>query len=565
MFNFIGNLISNAITLWRNTWRLWGLRAPDYVLIELKGSFPERKPPPRPFWQRFLPFGESSMSIEELNETLELIANTPKVRGVILRIGPISAPLARVQNIRAAIKRFRDRGKRVVAYTTGLDNHRYLVACAAEEILSVEAASYGVSGVGGAMPFFGEALETIGITVEMTAAGRYKTGVEQFSRSAMSEPHREQQQALLDSVFSDIVEAIAADRGLQVGRVRELIDSSPMTALEAKDAGLLDGFSYEDEMAERLARNGQLARITPWQPARKRLRIPVRWRARQMIAVVSLEGTIAEGESSQLPLPSIPLLGKTAGSDTVGSILQRAEQDRRVAATIFHVDSPGGYDVPSNLVWRDVLRLRHRKPVVVYMGATAASGGYYVSAPVQYIVAQSATMTGSIGVFNFKVSARALLDRARVHSELLYRGRHALSGPQAVAVAWDEDTRRHMQAITDASYQEFKRHVAEGRGMSEEQVEEIAQGRVWTGKQALERGLVDELGDFEVAVRKAKELAELPLDRYVPVVPVTAPRRFTLPQPFPSDGGATSWLPGVEQLLRGGVWAMMPWEFRMRW
>ena len=179
-------------------------------------------------------------------------------------------------------------------------------------------------------------------------------------------------------------------------------------------------------------------------------------------------------------------------------------------------------------------------------------------------MAQCATLTGSIGVVGLRPTAKGLLDRARIGYELMSRGRHALSGHPVAAL--DEESRQRSQFLVAETYAQFKSRVAEGRGMTEEQVEHIARGRVWTGKQALELGLVDELGDFEAAVQKAKELAGLPLDRHVPVVPITAPRRFVLPQPFPEDGGSFDWLPpGLPETLRGGVWAIMPWDLRLRW
>ena len=555
--------VANGARLLSNALRGWGRRAPDYVLIELTGGFPERAPARRPWWQRLLPFRQPALSIEELRHALDLIAQTPRVQGVVLRIGPIEAQLARVQNLRAAIRRFRQRGKRAVAYLNHPDLPAYLVASAADEVIVPGTALTSTFGLSLGGYFFKDALATYGIEVEVEAIAEYKTAMDSFRRSGMSEAHREVLGAILDSHFEDVVAAIADARQLPPERVRELIDETPMTAEEARSAGLIDALLYQDELAAYLAKGNGKVRIETLAAARQRLRLPYRWRHPRVVGVVSLEGTIVTGTSRRFPLP-IPLLSSVAGSDTVSQALRRAERDPRVAAVVFHVDSPGGDALASDLIWREVARLGRRKPVVAYMGDLAGSGGYYVVAAAQQIVAQSATLTGSIGVLSGKPTTKRLLGKAKIQHEYLSRGRHAMLFHPALP--WDDDGWRKIRAFAQQIYSLFKLRVGEGRSLAEEEVERLARGRVWTGKQALERGLIDAVGDFEVAVQKAKELSRMPLDRYVPVVPITAPRHFVLPQPFQEDGGPVDWLhPGLTDLFRGGVWAIMPWDLRLRW
>ncbi|OGO52565.1 MAG: hypothetical protein A2148_08740 [Chloroflexi bacterium RBG_16_68_14] len=571
----IQDSIANVVRLLRNALRLWGRRAPDYVLIELTGSLPERAPPARPLWQRLLPFGPPPLSIEELNSALDLIAQTPRVRGVILRISLVEAvqaaafgaALARVQNVRAAISRFRQRGKRVVVYLSQLTLPDYLAASAADEVVVPESAYVLLLGLRMQEYFLKDALAAYGIEFEYEAMAEYKTAMDRYRRSSMSETHREMLDAILDSCFEDVVAAIADGRRLSPERVRELIDQGPLTAEEARDAGLIDALLYEDELAAHLAAGKGDARIEPWPAAQRRLRLPMRRRHPRIVGVVSLEGAIRTGPSRRypIPLPPLPFFAPVvAGSDTITQALRRAERDSRVAAVVFHVDSGGGDALASDLVWREVARLGRRKPVVAYMGNLAGSGGYYVLAAATQIVAQSATLTGSIGVLSGKPTFQGLLGKAKVQHEYLSRGRHAMLFDPALP--FDEEGWSRIRALTEDIYLLFKRRVAQGRGMSDDEVERIARGRVWTGKQALERGLVDALGDFEVAVQKAKELAGLPADRYVPVVPIAAPRRLTLPQPFSEDGAWADWLaPGLVDFARGGVWAVMPWDLRLRW
>ncbi len=563
----IQDSLANGGRLLRNAARGWGRRAPDYVLIELKGSVPERLPPARPLWQRLLPLGQPTLSIEELNSSLDLIAQTPRVRGVILRIGAIEAQLARVQNLRAAISRFRGQGKRVVAYLSQLNPPQYLVACAADEIVAPESAHFSVRGLSLEAYFLKDALATYGIDAQVEAIAEYKTAMDAYRRSSMSETHREMLDAILDSHFEDIVTAIADARRLPPERVRELIDEGLLSAEEARDAGLIDALLYEDELATHLADGTGTVRIEPLPVARKRLRLPYRWRHPRMVGVVSLEGAIQTGASrrSPLPIPRNPFFFPVVtGSDTLTQTLRQAERDPRVAAVVFHVESPGGDALASDLIWREVARLGRRKPVIAYMGDIAGSGGYYVLAAATHVVAQSATLTGSIGVLSGKASVQGLLGKAKIQHEYVSRGRHALLFDPALP--FDDQGWEKIRALGQGIYTLFKRRVTQGRGMAEEEVERIARGRVWTGKQALERGLVDALGDFESAVQKAKELSGLPLDRSVPVAPIAAPRRFAMPQPFPEDSGAlATLLGGPSELLRGGVWAIVPWDLRLRW
>jgi protease-4 len=232
-----------------------------------------------------------------------------------------------------------------------------------------------------------------------------------------------------------------------------------------------------------------------------------------------------------------------AGHETIAQALQRAESSPRVKAIVFHVDSPGGSAIASDLIWHEVSRVQRQKPVVVFMGNVAASGGYYVACGARHIVAGATTLTGSIGVIAGKIDLRGLLDKASIHREIVGIGNTA-SMPSPFASYSEHEwelLRRWMEEI----YQRFKARVAAGRGQSIEAIEEIARGRVWTGRQALNLGLIDEVGNFEAAVRKARELAQIPLDADVPVVMM----RPTKALPWPSVAPA-AWEPALGSLRR---------------
>ena len=337
----------------------------------------------------------------------------------------------------------------------------------------------------------------------------------------------------------------------------------PLTAREACDAGLLDGVCYEDELPRHLGTANGPGVLIPWEQARRRLVRPRRWHSRKSIGVVSLEGAIVSGPSRQLPLPiplPLPLPSAQAGSSTLIQQLRAAAGDKHLAGVIVHVDSPGGSALASDLIWREITHLRRVKPVVVYMSNSAASGGYYVSVPANAIVAQPVTLTGSIGIWGGKFVTRDLYDKIGARREIVARGRAA--GMYADSAPFSDQERAKVRADIGAGYALFKERVAEGRSMSGEQVEAIARGRVWTGKQALDHGLVDELGDMMAAAGRARELAGLDPRRHSPLVDVPIPKRTQLPHNAANDAG--EWLAGLTSLLREGIFALAPWTLRIR-
>jgi len=533
---------------------------PDYVLIELKGRLPEREATAKA-WRRWLPFRRRELSIEMFTRYLDLIGQDPDVRGVVLRLGEIDANLPRLQNVRAAIERFKRRGKRVIAYAPTLDLPRYYIATAADELIFPESGSFAVTGLASQVVFIKDTLARLGIEADIEAIGEYKTAADPVRRSEMSEAHREMLNALLDSFYVDLLEAVATGRKADLSRVQEWIDAAPLLPNEAMERGLADALCYEDQLPEHLSHGDGRVTIKPWSEAWRSLRQKPIWHRRQAVGVVSLQGTIVPGESREIPLP-IPLVGSQAGAESLARALRQAEKDHRIAAVVFHVDSGGGDALASDLIWREVKRLRERKPVVAYMGDVAASGGYYVLAAADHIVAQSATLTGSIGVIGGKFLARGLYEKLQANWEIMHRGRHAVMNlPDD---PYTEEERRKVLANMQEIYWLFKQRVAEGRQMAVEDVEEIARGRVWTGRQALELGLVDELGDFQTAVERAKMLAGLPIDETVPVVPIEVPKRYLPPLAFTDS---TVWLEGVLDALRPflgtRILTLMPWTLRL--
>jgi protease-4 len=346
---------------------------------------------------------------------------------------------------------------------------------------------------------------------------------------------------------------------LAPSRIRELLDSVPLTAHQAHEAGFLDGVCYEDEVAAHLGAPQAPVPTLTWDQARGRVLRPRRWRSRQAIAVIGLEGMIVLGDSRRSPVPvPLPFASQQAGSSTLVQQIRAAAQDKHIAAVILHVDSPGGSALASDLIWRELEILKQKKPLVIYMSNQAASGGYYVSAPAQTIYAQPTTLTGSIGIWGGKIVTRGLFDKVRAQREAVSRG--AAAGLYTDMAPFSEEQRAKVRAEIGAGYARFKTRVAEGRGLSLEEVESVARGRVWTGEQALAEGLVDELGNLQAAAERARELAGISPRRYAPLVSVSTPKRQILAQPSVEAG---QWLAAWSALLREGVYALAPWTIRI--
>lgn len=545
------------INLWRrlgNLWRWLLRRRVDYVQIDLGGALPEFAETP-PWWQRRLLGRRAPLSMQGLRRQLERIAADPQAQGVLLRIDSLALGWAALQSLRAELLHFRASGKRLVAYVTALDNASYCAACAAERILVPPPAEFRVLGLRLEVRFLADALERFGLRAEVEAVSPYKSAGDQFTRADMSPEDRAQLERVLDGRYATLVEMIAQGRAKPPEQVRVLIDGAPLGAQQALEHGLVDQICYEDELADLLRVGEREPRIEPWDKACRALRIPLARAARRLVAVVPVEGAIVAGSSRSLPLP-LPLLGdELAGAETVARALRQAERDERVAAVLLYVNSRGGDAFASDLIWREVLRLGRRKPVVAVMGDVAASGGYYLSAPATAIVAQPATLTGSIGVIATRFAAAELLADAGVNTVVLSRG--ARTGFLSASEPLSEDERGALRAEIERFYALFKQRVRDGRALAEERLEPVAGGRVWLGQEARALGLVDRLGGLPEGLLHAQELAGLPQDRSAPLLLIRGGPALP-PQPFPAA------LADLRRLLHDGararLWALLPYE-----
>jgi protease IV len=557
-------IIDALVNLWRlirnARARLLG-RPPEYVWIEVSGSLAEFERPIG-FLRRRLSQGPSPPTLERLRLWLDRIAADGRPRGVVLRIKILDAGWAAIEELRREILAFRSRGGRVVAYFADpADIRSYYLACAADEILATPLADLNIVGMRTRVDFLKDALDNLGLEVEVVAVSPYKSAGERFVNNDFSRESREQAWRLLDRRFDSVVDAISDGRDLSREEVRARIDLAPYGAREALSEGLLDGVLYEDELPARFGSEEQRARLAEWGRAQGSLRTPYRKRSRRKVALVTLSGAIVRGRSRRLPFPLPFVGGEQAGSESVVGALRVAEKNRSVAAVLFYVDSPGGDALASDLIWREVERISSRKPVVVLMGNAAASGGYYVSAAASHVVARCGTLTGSIGVLAVRPVALGLYEKLGINPIVLERGAHAgLLDPSRRP---SPDELRVIEGQIERIYTEFKDRVARGRKMELSELEGIAGGRVWTGTEALDLGLVDETGGFREALRKARELGGI--EREVPgVLTKVNPPRGGRPLPGEPaqsalDAMGETWL-ALSELRAGGFLAVAPYE-----
>ena len=532
-------------------------RPPDFVWIQVSGSLPEFEPRRRGFLRRRLGPRPSGPSLEGIRSRLDRILADGRPSGVVLRVENLDAGWASLEELRRELERFGRGGKRVVAYLVDPGSRDFYLASGADEVFATPLSTLNVVGISARVNFLKDALSRVGIRTEVVAVSPYKSAGDNLSRSDFSEESREQTERLLDRRFEALVDAISAGRGLPHDEVRRLIDGAPYTATAAEEKGLIDGVLYEDELEGKLGEGGRRVRLAEWAVARRALRVPYRKKARKgVVAMVGVEGAIVRGRGRNLPVP-LPLLGREqAGSDSIVAALRVAEGNRKVRAVLLHVDSPGGDALASDLIWREVERIRRRKPIVVLMGNAAASGGYYVSAPASHVVARQNTITGSIGVILTRPVAAGLLGDLGVNPVTVERG--ARSNLLDLRREPTADELSVLREQLSSVYDNFKDRVVQGRGINPAILEDLAGGRVWTGTEALQHGLVDEIGGFREALKKARSLAGMDGDDSTALLKISVPTGARPSPGEPVREAVDTMLEALTELKTPRTWALAP-------
>ncbi len=464
-------------------------------------------------------FLEQRATVGSVVSALRMAKVDDRVSAVVVVPPVVPGLWGGVQEIRDAVVDFKESGKPIVAHLEFGMGQAYYLATACDEIFMSPTSPLMLVGVASYEFFFRDTLDKVGIEADMLAAGDYKTAINTYTESAFTPEHREATEALSRDFYEQLVDGIAEGRGMTRARVREVIDQGPFVAGDAVSLGLVDDLVYEDELLDRLSPDdvaGRLDFATYDRVEPQSLGLGTGPR----IAVVYVEGAINFGSST----PGLPGSARMVGSGTMSEAIRDARNDPSIEAIVLRIDSPGGAATAADIIWRELSLAREQKPLVVSMGDVAASGGYYIAAPAHAIVAQPGTLTGSIGVFSGKFAAAGAFDKLGVGVDGVTFGAQAdILSP---VDRFSDAARAAMQAQVDDIYERFLQVVAEGRAMSRDEVHAVAQGRVWTGRQALVRGLVDELGGLRRAVLLAQEQAGIGAEEEVSLVPYPGPRSF---------------------------------------
>jgi protease-4 len=500
-------------------------------------------------------------------------ADDPRVAGLIVRVELAAAAPGPVQELRAAIAAFSDVKPSVAWAETYPGTLSYYLASAFREVWMQPSGTVGLIGFATNAMFLRDALDKAGIEAQFVARGEYKSVANRFTQNSYTAPHREADTRLIESLQSQVWQAIADSRHLELSEVDALADKAPLLRDDAVSGRLVDRIGFRDEAYRRISELVGAPGMSPSSdadsadaPPRLYLSryakatessrahgqglpipsVPGR-RGKPTIAVVTLDGMIVSGKGGPQVLP---FGNSSAGADTIAAALREVANDDSVAAAVLRVESRGGSASASETIWREVNRVRDAgKPVVASMGAVAASGGYLVSTSADAIVANAGTITGSIGVVTGKLVARELKERLGVGSESVRTN--------ANADAWSMDhpftdaQRAHVEAMADLFYTDFVESVAVGRKMSVDAVDAVARGRVWTGADALQHGLIDELGGLRTAISRAKVLAGFDPDDDVRLITYPGSSFMDFLRPKPSSAPAAASLPDALAALVG--------------
>jgi protease-4 len=405
-----------------------------------------------------------------------------------------------VQEVREAIVDFRSSGKPIVAYLEQGGEQEFFLASAADRIYLMPTASLDLTGIASYELFMRGMLDKIGAYPDVLHVGEFKTAGNTFTEHTFTPAHREMAESLNTDLYEQLVRGLAEGRKKSEGEMRALIDHGPYLPEDAIRAGLIDDVAYEDELDDKTQLTTGTARYLTGDHYRRISPASLGLNQGQRIAVIYAVGMITTGESSEDAT-------QTVGSDTIVAQLRRVRADDSIKAVVLRIDSPGGSAIASDVMWREIMLTRAVKPVVASMSDVAASGGYYIAMPAHEIVAQPATLTGSIGVVMVKFVLKGTLDKVGLNMEGVTRGRYAdLYSPVR---PFSPEERQKIESLMSATYEAFVEKAAAGRKTTPEKIDAIAQGRVWTGKQAKDLGLVDSLGGLQHALRAAKRRANI--------------------------------------------------------
>lgn len=505
-----------------------GLRPPEYITFTLHGPYPDLKQPPEGLLQKRMI--ARAKSLQELADDFRTVSKDPRVKGIILHLGKPELTLAQIQSLACSIREVQSKGKEVIAWSTGYDSSTYYLAAACDRVLLQEGGVIYTLGFTSRQLYLKNALEHLGIELDVVQVSPYKSALDRFVRSNMSDEVREMTEWLLGSYYSQFTKTVAEGRNLEENRVQELIGETPLYGEKALETGAVDGIVNAENLPSYLGEE-KPARLATWDECRKCFPRPLPSRPGRYIALLRVQGNIVDGKSRRSPArPPIPapfLFNDQTGDLSFVQQARMALKDRKAKAVLLYIDSGGGSAASSEAISAALSKIAARKPLVAMMSSMAGSGGYYVATPAPHIIAQPATLTGSIGVIAAKVVNSRLLEKLLLNRETIRRGQKELFG--SPEEPFTEEERNKALGFIFHIYELFVKRVAESRAMQPEAVKEIGGGKVWTGEQALSKGLVDELGGLDTALARLRKEAGLPEN--TPLVEIPLPRRETAPLP----------------------------------
>lgn len=522
------------------------------------------------------------------------------VQGLLLQLDGVEASWGKLDELRRAVADFRKAGKKAFALIEAGEMPDYVIALACDEICMPESGWLMLTGLRAEVSFYKELLKHLGVKADMLQMGDFKGAAEPYTRDSMSPAFRKQLESVLDDYFEmGLVASIVQGRNgknLTAEQVKKLIDRGPYTAKAALAAGLVDRVAYSDQFQASLksalkadelkvtrnygqAKKEEIDFSNPLTAIMKLLSSPkATVSTKPKVAVIYAVGVINTGKSS-----SNPLSGDSVGSTTLIEAIRQAEEDKTVHAIVLRVDSPGGSALASDLIWNELNRCR--KPVIASMGDTAASGGYYISMAARRIYAEPGTLTGSIGVVGGKMALGGLYDKVGIKTDIISRG--ANSGIMSSSTPFTDAERTAMTSLMKDVYDQFLDKAAAGRkkaggALTRSELEKLAGGRIWTGRQAKANGLVDELGTLEDAIRAARDLTDMEKDKLPELLILPKPRSFLdslldggastrlqlrqLPvlRELPELGAHVGTVEGLLRLRGEPVWAIVPCQVRVK-
>jgi len=530
----------------------------NLVKLFLNGSYGEAPVP-------YEGVSTDRMTIRALLKLLEKAGQDEEVNGLFLETGLLEIGMAKTQELIHGLEAFKKTGKKIYGYGEIIFLNNYLVLATADEIIAPPTAMMIIPGLHAEVSFYKNLLAKLGIVADLEHIGDYKSASDMFTRDSMSEAQREVTNAILDEIFDYMVSTISEKRGLSKTAVSEAIDRAMLTGVDAKALNLVDHNFYRDQLkkeirdreglkvkyiedygkekddVDRSSMAGLLAFFSSL--SKKKAEVP---EDTPKIGLLYACGMIISGENEESPL-----IGRVLGDRTTVEALQEMRKDQNIKAVVMRIDSPGGSGLASDMIWREVVLMQKIKPVIVSMSDVAASGGYYIAMAADTIVAQPGTITGSIGVVTGKFSMGGLYEKIGLDVEIVDRGKNA--SLFSSANTFSESERAVVIDQMHDFYKDFVTKVAKGRNMTYEDVDRVAQGRVWTGTQALDIGLVDQLGGLDTALSIAREKAGLDEEEDYAIVEYPRQKPFFeyLEKMF-GGGLAQAWQPELQLLSSVG-------------